>query len=267
MDTHVISPDHYCVVVLEGNTIELLPGPIPDIVTSVKNGFKEIIIDLEKLTFLTPVGVKALRESVEVAVKYGARAGFAAPVPSVRRMLKLSGVFHIAPVYHSRLDAIRNLDLLRYDDSKRMDQADTLLVCHKDDFIALDLRRALRAYPGGYPHRMIPVRSLDEAFVTVHEKKVDCILIDVHCAAYKIMKFAELMNTTDQIPRIPMIVVTKDEDLPQTEIMIKNGANEILRYPFQPVEAVIRIQTLISTIKDHRPFVPVEKMTAPLGWR
>jgi DNA-binding response OmpR family regulator len=114
---------------------------------------------------------------------------------------------------------------------------------------------------------MIPVRDVKKAFRILLEEKVDCILIDAGFPLFQVTQFIENVETSDQIPCIPILIVSSDDRLDEAELMIRNGAFDIIRYPFQPVEVVVRLHTVISHIKDHSPYQPPAKVVHPRGWQ
>ena len=99
------------------------------------------------------------------------------------------------------------------------------------------------------------------------EERIDLIIIDGGFPLYHVTNFIELVETDKDLPSIPILVVASDDKLAEAELMIRNGAHEILRYPFNPIEAVVRIQTLISHLKDHRPYIPKGEVVHPRGFK
>lgn len=267
MQAKVTRRDHYWVVSYEGDTVGIMPGPLPEVLTALQEGAHEIILNLSRLRYLNPNGVKALRESLTAAREREANLGIAAPRPQVRRALKLSGLTPDIPIYFSELEAVSKLDLVDYQDTARQELTDRLLICQKDFPIAGELRKALKKHPLKPHFRMAPVRDLKRASKFLLEERVDCILIESSFPLYQVTQFIERVETDDRLPDIPIVVVSSDERMEEADLMIRNGAHEVLRYPFQPVEVLVRLQTLISHLKDHRPFVPPEKVVQPRGWR
>jgi anti-anti-sigma factor len=267
MQAKVSRHDHYWVVSYEGDTVGIMPGPLPEVLSALQEGAHEIILDFSRLRFLNPNGIKALKESLDAAKRREANIGIASPRPQVRRVLKLSGLTPEIPIYFSQLEAISKLDLVDYQTTARQELTDRLLVCQKDLPIARDLRKALKKHPLKPQFRMAPVRDLKRAYQFLLEEKVDCILIESSYPLFQVTQFIERVETDDRLPDIPIVVVASDKDMDEADLMIRNGAHEMLRYPFHPVEVLVRLQTLISHLKDHRPFVPPEKVVQPRGWR
>ena len=267
MQSKVKRRDDCWVIAYEGDTTGLMPGPLPEVMEALRNGAKEIILNLSDLRFLNPTGVKAFKESLDAARKREVNFGIAAPQPQVRRALKLAGLVPQIPIYFSENEAIANLELVDYRDSAAMEAADRLLICQKKIPIAGALRDALKKHPSNPYFRLKPVRDLKEAMEVLLRERVDCILIGTDFSLVHVTEFIEAVGTDKRLPAIPILVVAPEEDLESAELMIRNGAHEILRYPFHPVEVVVRLQTLISHLKDHRPYQPPEKAVHPRGWK
>ncbi|MFH1675698.1 MAG: STAS domain-containing protein [bacterium] len=234
---------------------------------ALQSGAHEILLDFSRLSFLNPNGVKALRESLELAKQHEANLGISSPQPQVRRALKLSGIAPQIPIYFNEMEAIMKLDLIDYQETAVAESTDCLLICQKEIPIARSLRNSLKEMSSKTHYRMVPVRELKRAFQTLLEEKIDCIMIDSSFPLFQVTQFIEQVATDTRLPRIPILVVTSDEKLDEADLIVRNGANEILRYPFKGIEVSIRLQTLISHMKDHRPFHPPDKVVQPRGWR
>jgi len=267
MDSKIIKKEHYWVITYEGDTSGLMPGPLPEILEALNSGAHEIILNLSGLRYLSPNGIKALKESLDIAKKREVNIGVAAPPPHVRRALKLAGLVPDIPIFYSEREAITGLELIDYQSTARKDLTDRLLVMQKNLPIAGHLRDALRMHPTKPHFRMIPCRDVKRGLQVLLEERVDCIVVDASFALYQITGFIEKVETDQRLPSIPILVVATDDKLEEAELLIRNGADEILRFPFKPVETVVRLQTLISHMKDHRPYHPPEKVVQPRGWK
>jgi anti-anti-sigma factor len=261
--------DHHTIISYEGDTVGLIPGPFPELLSVLQTGVRLIILDFEELSYLNSSGIMSLKESLEVAKRLQASIAIAGPTAPVRRALKLSGLAQEIPIFYNELEACSKLDLAALDSAQTAitEEADRLLICHKDLPIAGALRQALKRHPLKPQYRMVPVRDLKRASEILLEEKVDCILLESSFPLYQVTYFIDHVITDNRIPDMPILVVTTDERLAEVDLMVRNGAHDILRYPFHSVEAAVRLQTLISYLKDHRPFIPPEKVVQPRGWR
>ncbi len=267
MQSKVARKDHYCIITYEGDTTGLMPGPLPEVIDALNKGAIAIVLNLSKLRFLNPNGVEAMRESLQIVKKRQASMGIAAPQPNVRRTLNLSGLVPEIPIYYNEREAIANLDLIDYTDTAKKEGTDRLLICQNDLPIAGALRDALRRHPLNPHFRMMPCRNLKKAMEILLEERIDLIIIESGFPLVQVTGFIETVETDERLPTIPILVVSDDKNLGEADLMIRNGAHEILRYPFLPIEVLVRLQTLISHMKDHRPYHPPEKVVQPRGWR
>ncbi len=267
MESKITKKDSHWVISYEGDTSGILPGPLPEVMQALRDGAQEIVLNFEGLRFLNPNGIKAIKESLEVARKRAANIGIAGPQPQVRRALKLSGLAPHIPVYYNEHSAIADLDTVDYYMEAVKEGTDRLLICQNKTPITSMLRNAFRKHPLKPHYRLMPCRNLKQAAETLLEERVDCILIDATYPLFEVTEFIEYVETDECLPDIPMLIVTSESKLSQAELMVRNGAHEILRLPIIPTEAVVRIQTLISHMKDHRPFIPPEKVQQPRGWK
>ncbi len=267
MRVKVTRKDHYWILTCEGDTIGLQPGPIPEVRKALAEGAHDIILEFGNLYFLGTTGIKSLQETVAFIKQHGAHLGISAPQRQVRRILKLSGLARDIPIYFNLNEAITKLDMLDYQPEAMEEAADTLVVVQNELQMAEALRNVFSSHPLNPRYHVKPVRSLKEAFDILRKEKVDCVIIESTFPVFQVANFIENVQTDEKIPTIPMLVVTKDDRLEQAEIMIRHGVHELLRYPFIPGEVVIRLQALISQIKDHRPYYPPESVTQPRGYK
>lgn len=256
----------HAIIYLEGDTVGLMPGPIPEVLSCIHSGARDVILDLSGLRFLNPNGIEAIKDTIEIAKKQDVGICITSPPAQIRRTLKLSKLSNEIPIFFSIREALTKLDLLDYPEKIKTESADCLLICQKNLPIAGALRHSLKQHPMKPSYRIIPVRDLKQGFETLLEEKIDCILLDSAFPLIQITNFIQAVETDNRIPSIPIIVVTSDDKLDEVDAIIRNGAHDVLRYPFHSIEVVVRIQTLISHLKDHRPFEPPEKVVQPRGW-
>jgi anti-anti-sigma factor len=267
MQVKVTRRENYFILSYEGDTVDLHPGPLKEVHDAIREGAVDIILDFMGVDFLSSTGVKCLEETLDLAKKHGAHVGITSPTRQVRRMLKLTGLSREIPVYFNLPEAMSKLDMIEYTPEIKQEAVDNLLICQHDLPVAGELRSAIREHPLNPGFRMKPVRDFREAMEILRKERIDCILVDSNFPMYKVAAFIEELRTDDKIPHIPILIVTKDEKLDEAEMMIRHGANELIRFPFNPTEAVVRVQTLISHIKDHRPYYPAGAVVQPRGYK
>lgn len=257
MDTKIVNKGKCCIISFIGDTLDLEPGPFPEILKALQKGEQKIILDFKELVYLNSIGVKALKESASMVKSGNARIGISDPNPHVRQIIMLNGLCPDIPIYFNEKEAMKWLDMQDYKPSMVKNiSADTLLICQKHIPLAGELRQALKERHAKGQFRMIPCRSLDSALETIMEERVDCIIIEAGFSMIKVTDFIEKVSTDRRLPAIPILVVSTDELLMNAYTMVRNGAHAILRYPFSTIEVLIKLQNLICYIKDHRPFEP-----------
>jgi len=267
MQVRVSQKDHYRIMTFEGSMSHIQPGPLPEVEKALREGVKDIVLDFSLLGFLGTIGVKGLEETIRLVQAQGAHLGITSPQRQVRRMLKLSGLTKQIPIYFSVAEAVEKLDLLDYQPESLQDSYDVLLVCQKELPIADSLRNAMLQHPMNPQFRMNLVRDMKDAYEELLKGRVDCVVLDCTFPVFQVASFIEKVQTDDRIPQIPILVVAPDDRLSEAEIMIRHGVNELLRFPLVPAETVVRLQTLISHMKDHRPYYPPGSVEQPRGFK
>jgi anti-anti-sigma factor len=255
------------IISYEGDTVGLFPGPFPEMLSALQRGARQVIFDFGELRYINSSGIESLKESLKASKKFEASLAIVAPTASVRRILKLSGLTQEIPIYFSELEAVSDQEFVDSARAAITEEVDRLLICHKDLPIAGALRRTLKNHPLKPQYRMVPLTDLKKAAEILLEEKVDCILLESSLPLVQVSNFIEHVLTDERIPDMPVLVVTTDERLPEADRIVRSGAHDIIRYPFAPIEVVVRLQMLISYLKDHRPFVPPEKVVQPRGWK
>lgn len=244
-----------CIISYNGDTFELTPGPLPEVLKALQSGDQRIILNFKELDFLNATAVKALKESATIIKAGKARIGIAEPNPNVRQIIKLNGISPDIPIYYNEKEAMKWLSMLDYKPSMVKNQsADHLLILQKDLPIARELRKTLKDHPARAQFRLMPCRDFTAALEVVMDERIDCIVIDCGFSLLKVTDFIEKIESDRRLPSIPFLIVSTDERLMGAYRMVRNGAHEILRYPFKSVEVMVRLQNLICHIKDHRPF-------------
>jgi anti-anti-sigma factor len=254
MDTKIVNKGKCCIISCIGDTSDFEPGPWPEILKALQKGEQQIILDFKELTFLNSTGINALKESAGMVKSGNARIGISEPNPQVRQIIMMNGVCPDIPVYYNEKEAMKWLDMHDYKPAMVKNiSAHTLLICQKNIPLAGLLRKALKDGPARGHFRMIPCRDLDSAIGTIMKERVDCIIIEAGFSLIKVTDFIEKASTDRRLPAIPILVVTNDELLMSAYSMVRNGAHEILRYPFREIEVLIRLQNLICYVKEYMP--------------
>lgn len=267
MNSKTARIDHYWVISYEGDTTGLMPGPLPEVLNALQQGAIALILDLSKLASINRSGVKCILESIEASKKYNANVGIVSPPPEVRRILKLNGLDSNTPIYTSQSDAVQHLDLINYQDDARVQNTDTLLICKRDLHIGRHLRESMIRHPMKPHYRIIMSRDLEDAYKTLRKEKVDCVIVDSSMPMVQFEKFIENIQADRKLPSIPILVVSSEKNMPSADLMVRHGAHDLIKFPFSSSEIYIRLQMLISHLKDHRPFFPPDNLDKPFGMR
>ena len=82
----------------------------PELVKALKdhihNGHPNIVVDFEKVEFMSSAGLRAILASVKEARTAGGDFRLAAPQPSIEKVLKMAGFHNIVKIYPTVSEAI-----------------------------------------------------------------------------------------------------------------------------------------------------------------
>jgi anti-anti-sigma factor len=93
-------------VVLEGR-LDIAGAAAVDMPMNVIGGTKKaVIVDMEKVSFLGSMGLRALVAPARAIKGRGGRIVIFGPNEAVEKVLKISGVNNIVPIYHDLQNAI-----------------------------------------------------------------------------------------------------------------------------------------------------------------
>jgi len=72
----------------------------------IHNGHPNIVVDFEKVEFMSSAGLRAILASVKEARTAGGDFRLAAPQPSIEKVLKMAGFHNIVKIYPTVSEAI-----------------------------------------------------------------------------------------------------------------------------------------------------------------
>ena len=259
-------PDFW-ILSCEPATAGLAPGPIPEVILAVNSGTRAIIMNLAQIDYLNPIGVKAITESIDFASGHKVGFSICETKAFVRRTLRLNGLCGKVPIYATRLLAQSSVVKFEHDAVNVHELPDKILVVQNEVEITQDLRAACGKHSSKPEFVLIPMRSLKRTTEFINKQKIDCILIDAGFHLFEVNRLISGIYCTRNFQEIPIIIVTRDENLGEADVMVRHGATEILRHPFDPIETVTRLQTLICLFKDRNMFTPPTDLAVPFGMR
>jgi len=267
MRVHVEQHPDYWILCCEPATAGLAPGPIPEVILGVKSGIRAIIVSLAQIDYINPIGVKAIMDSIDFASGHKVGFSICETKAFVRRTLRLNGLCGKVPVYATRLLAQSSVVRFEHDAGHVHEIPEKILVVQNEVEIAQDLRTACGKHSSKPEFVLIPMRSLRRTTEFLHMQKIDCILIDAGFRLFEVNRLISGIYCSRNFQEIPIIIVTRDKNLGEADVMVRHGATEILRHPFDPIETVTRLQTLICLFKDRNMFTPPKELSVPFGMR
>ena len=95
-------------------------------------------------------------------------------------------------------------------------------------------------------------RSGVEAFASLGEHPIDCILLDMNLAEESGADIASVVRSTPSLRDTPIIFLSADESQEQILHALESGANDYLRKPFQTRELIARIEAHVRLSQQRR---------------
>ena len=91
-----------------------------------------------------------------------------------------------------------------------------------------------------------------EAFSSLGEAPIDCILLDMNLAEESGTDIASVVRSTPTLRDTPIIFLSADESQDQILNALESGANDYLRKPFQTRELIARIEAHVRLSQQKR---------------
>jgi PleD family two-component response regulator len=255
MQAKLMKKGHYAIIAYKGNITDVSPGPLPEVTKIIRDGFRDIIINLSGVGYLNPSATRAIHDSLEYGKTHNVSISLAEPKPAVRRKLKLNSPNHEIRMYESEKEAMDGMDMTTCQGEMKKGNPEKILIWQKNMQIAASLRASLKEHPMHPVYHLLPVRELESALKILKEECVHCILIDAGFALSTVINFIEKLETDDSVEMTPIIIIANEDQFNAADVMVRNGADDILRYPLKSIETAIRIQTMISLYKYGLPFI------------
>lgn len=95
-------------IIAVNGSIDALTSPelVKTLNDHIHNGHPNVIVDFEKVEFMSSAGLRAILASVKEARTAGGDFRLAAPQPSIEKVLKMAGFHNIVKIYPTVSEAI-----------------------------------------------------------------------------------------------------------------------------------------------------------------
>lgn len=230
----------------KGDTIDFGGGPLQKISELLDQGIRRIMLDMSGVEYLNSSGISTLLSIEEITREKGGKIALYNLQSQVDKVIRLTRMQSVLPCFDDKAEAARYVGII--EGSSRMTKNEEIFIIEEN----LNISRQVKIAFEDFHHLlMYKVESYND-FEKLHTDIQDCqtqslVILDVGCNPVKSMTFLEKLKSDEKTRNIPVIVATKDESISRAYYLVRNGASDILRYPFNKYEFECRLRAALQT--------------------
>ncbi|HYE78630.1 MAG TPA: STAS domain-containing protein [bacterium] len=241
------------VVSLAGTATEALANPVPEIMRYVERSPRGLVVNMRGVHYINSAGLSAIIGTFREAHRRGVSLAFCELQPPVLKVFKLARVEIFVPTFDTENQALKFFGIGL---GNRTGEAATiplprenLLVVEQDLKIADHLRAVLHQVHDSPNYKITFVNDPAEAQTWMRTKRFHVLLLDVSLPRPILEHMILHCRTSYESQVLPIIIVAPDQKFADADYYVRYGADEMLRFPFNPYEASTRIRSVISASK------------------
>ena len=231
-------------VIYSGTLTEAIPPPLPGCDKATDGTTTAVIIDMSGVDYINSLGVTAFLENAKYLKARDVDAVLCSVTPQVLKVLKLARTDLMIPIATDRL-AAKDL-LFKNLQKKAGTPREYILVVQQDLDLQENLKEILRMTKQEANYAIITSLNLDRGWKLLGGRKIQLILFDVTFPMSEGQGFLKKVRTNRETSGIPFLVVSDESGLPDAAYYTKSGADDIIRFPFNPYETPVRLRTALT---------------------
>jgi len=232
------------IVIYSGTLTESLPPPLPGCDKGADGTFSAVIIDMAGVDYINSLGVSSFLENVKYLKARDVNVALCSVTPLVLKVLKLARTDLIIPIASDRL-AAKDI-LFKMLDKRIAEQREYILIIQNNLPLQENLREILRITRQEPNYIIITALNPERGWKLLGGRKIQLILFDVTFPMQEGQTFLKRVRTNRETNGIPFLVVADEDGLPDAAYYTKSGADDMIRFPFNPYETPVRIRTALT---------------------
>jgi len=245
MLSHIEKRDGAILTVSYGGTLtEAAPPPLPGCEKASDGLCTAVIIDMSGVEYINSLGVSAFHETAKYLKNRNIDIVLCCVTPQVLKVLKLARTDLLMPIVPSRATAKEYL--FNMFQNKPLIQREFILIIQGDLDINNNLKDILKMTKQEANYAVVTALNPNRAWKILTGGKIQLILFDVTTTMNEGQTFLKRLRTNRELCGTPFLVVANEKGLPDAAYYTKNGADDIIRFPFNPYETPARIRTALS---------------------
>lgn len=236
------------VIDLAGSATEALQGPIPEVMAVLKRGDKKVVINMAGVSYVNSAGLSSFIDTFRQALRHDAQVVFCALVPNVLKVFKLARVEIFFAVFENEVQSLQHFGVTRSSHTPGPPPRENILVIEKALPIDEQLRKIFQDNKETANYKITPAPTIEEALNWLKTKPFHLVILDASFSYGEVEEFLKQLRTDAQLAKVPVIVAAGDSKLADADYFIRNGADDILRHPFNRFEASARVRNAITLL-------------------
>ncbi len=224
-----------------GDTVDIGEGSLVEVEDLLKRGVTKLLINLEGMHYLNSAGISSFLATHKLANENNAKFALYNLHPNVEKVIRMTRMENLLPCFDSECEAARYVGAIPGDSSNT--RRDTIVVIQDTIDICASLNNVFEEFKQLLMYKIIKINDFESAVNEIMDlKETGLIILDVNHTPTSIMGFLEKFKTNDSLSHIPILIATPEDFISNAHFMIRNGADDMLRYPFNKYEAASRIR-------------------------
>ncbi|HYE78629.1 MAG TPA: STAS domain-containing protein [bacterium] len=236
------------VIDLAGSATEALAGPIPEVMAVLRRGDRKVVINMAAVSYVNSAGLSSFIDTFRQALRHDAQVVFCNLVPNVLKVFKLARVEIFFAVFENETQALQHFGVTRSAHTPGPPPRENILVIEKSLPIDEQLRKTFQDNKETANYKITPAPTIEEALNWLKTKPFHLVILDASFNYSEVEEFLKQLRTDHQMAKIPVIVAAGDSKLADADYFIRNGADDILRHPFNRFEASARVRNAITLL-------------------
>lgn len=227
-----------------GSITDRIAPPMPGFEDAINGGCSGVILDLSDVEYVNSVGVSSFMETFKYARTKGLNVVICSPIPQVLKVLKLARTDLLVPVAESRSSASNFL--IRMQMNQGPSRRENILLVQGSVDIQAAFKEVLKATEQEANYNIVTALNPLRAWKILGGNSIQLVILDVTLPSKEGLHFLRQVRTNRELKGIPFLVAADDRHLSDAAFYTKNGADDILRFPFNQYETPVRLRTALS---------------------
>jgi CheY-like chemotaxis protein len=226
-----------------GPLVDVIQPPLPGCEKAVSDMCFGVVIDMSKVDYIDSYGVSSLQENCKYLKSNGINVVVCSLSPNVQRIVKLACT-DVALVTASDKQHAKEM-LFHLANDKKDFPREHILVVNGQLNIHENLKKVLAETMQENNYNVITALNLERAKKVLANGRIQLVLIDITIPINDGHNFVKEMKISPENNYIPVLIASDEHNLPDAAYYVKNGADDIIRYPFNRFESPSRLRNAL----------------------